>query len=291
MKQVVVISGKGGTGKTSITGCLAALARKSLSTSPVIVDCDVDAPNLHLLLGGSEVSQEPFSGPKLAIIDRSKVLDQARCESSCKFGAIVGLEVDPSKCVGCGVCELVCGPDAVKMVEREAATIFERDTPYGKMFHGRLRPGQPGFGGLITALRMKGEQVAVTDPGSLLILDGSPGLGCQVIASLTGCDLALLVTEPGLGALSDLERVHQLLRFFGIRSMAVINRYDIDRSLTGEVERFCLANAIPVAGKIPFNSVFSEAAITGRPAVEIAETELRQRLENIYDKVKEALYE
>ena len=291
MKQVVVISGKGGTGKTSITGCLAALARKSLSGAPVIVDCDVDAPNLHLLLGGSEVSRESFLGPKLAVIDRSKVTNQARCESYCKFGAITGLEVDPTKCVGCGVCELVCGAGAVKMVDREAATIFERETPYGKLFHGRLRPGQPGFGGLITALRMKGEELAVTIPDSLLLLDGSPGLGCQVIASLTGCDMALLVTEPGLGALRDLERVHQLLRFFGIGAMAVINRYDLDRSLTGEVERFCLDNAIPVAGKIPFNRVFSEAAITGRPAVEIAEAELRQRLENIYDKVKEALYE
>ena len=287
MKQVVVISGKGGTGKTSITGCLAALARKQLSIPPVIVDCDVDAPNLHLLLGGAEVSQEPFSGPRLAVIDRSKVSDQVRCESSCLFGAIVGLEVDPSRCVGCAVCELVCGSEAVRMMEREAATIFERDTPYGRLFHGRLRPGQPGFGGLIAALRMKGEQVAVTNPGSLLLLDGSPGLGCQVIASLTGCDLALLVTEPGLGALSDLERIHRLLGFFRIKAIVIINRYDLDRSLTGDVERFCLNNAIPVAGKIPFDNVFSEAAITARPAVEIAGVGLRQRLENIYNQVIE----
>jgi MinD superfamily P-loop ATPase len=291
MKQVVIISGKGGTGKTSITGCLAALARKSLSTPPVIVDCDVDAPNLHLLLGGAEVSQEPFSGPKLAVIDRSKIIDQARCESSCRFGAIVGLEVDPSKCVGCGVCELVCGSEAVKMVDREAATIFERETPYGKMFHGRLRPGQPGFGGLITALRMKGEQVAVTNPGSLLLMDGSPGLGCQVIASLTGCDLALLVTEPGLGALSDLERIHRLLKFFRIKAIVIINRYDLDRSLTGKVERFCIDNAIPVVGKIPFDNTFSEATIAARPAVEMAGVALKRRLEKIYDQVREVLYE
>ena len=291
MKQVVVISGKGGTGKTSITGCLAALARKSLSTPPVIVDCDVDAPNLHLLLGGSEVSQEPFSGPKLAVIDRAKVINQEQCESSCRFGAIIGLEVDPFRCVGCGVCELVCGPEAVKMVDRESATIFERDTPYGKMFHGRLRPGQPGFGGLITALRMKGEQVAVTNPGSLLLLDGSPGLGCQVIASLTGCDLALLVTEPGLGALSDLERIHRLLSFFRIKAIVIINRYDLDRNLTGEVERFCLNNAIPVVGKIPFDNTFSKAAIAARPAVELAGIELKRGLEKIYDQVIEVLYE
>jgi len=291
MKQLVVISGKGGTGKTSITGCLSALAKRTLATPPVIVDCDVDAPNLHLLLGGTEISREPFLGPKLAVIDRSRVVDQARCESSCRFGAIIGLEVDPSRCVGCGVCELVCGSGAVKMVDREAATIFERDTPYGRMFHGRLLPGQPGFGGLITALRMKGEQIALMDNDSFLLLDGSPGLGCQVIASLAGCDLALLVTEPGLGALSDLARICRLLGFFQTRAIVVINRYDLDRSLTGEVERFCLDNNIPVAGKIPFDNVFSEAAITARPAVEIAGAELKRRLEDIYDQVREALYE
>jgi len=291
MKQVVVISGKGGTGKTSITGCLAVLAKRTLATPPVMVDCDVDAPNLHLLLGGDERSREPFSGPKLAIIDRSKVVDQSRCENSCRFGAIRGLEVDPSRCVGCGVCELVCGSGVVKMVDREAATIFERDTPYGRMFHARLLPGQPGFGGLITALRMKGEQIAVMDPDSFLLLDGSPGLGCQVIASLAGCDLALLVTEPGLGALSDLARICRLLDFFQTRAIVVINRYDLDRSLTGEVERFCVDNNIPIAGKIPFDTIFSEAAITARPAVEIAGAELKRRLEDIYDQVKEALYE
>ncbi|MEA1927602.1 MAG: ATP-binding protein [Candidatus Auribacterota bacterium] len=291
MKQVVVISGKGGTGKTSITGCLAALAGEERSALPVMVDCDVDAPNLHLLLGGSEISRENFSGPKLAVIDRSKVSDLEACEKSCRFGAIVGLEVDPLKCVGCGVCELVCGSSAVKMIEREAATVLERKTAYGKLFHGRLRPGQPGFGGLITALRMKGEELAMGDPDSLMILDGSPGIGCQVIASLTGCDLALLVTEPGVGALSDLERIYQLLKFFGIRAIAVINRYNLDRSLTGEVERFCLNNDIAVVGKIPFDSVFSEAAIAGRPAVEIAPAGLKQSLIGIYKKTREALYE
>ena len=291
MKQVVVISGKGGTGKTSITGCLVALAGKNLSHPPVIVDCDVDAPNLHLLLGGTEVSREPFSGPKLAVIDRSKVIDQARCESSCRFGAIAGMEVDSSKCVGCGVCELACGSDAVMMVEREAATIFERETTYGKLFHGRLRLGQPGFGGLITALRMRGEELAMMNPDSLLLLDGSPGIGCQVISSLTGCDLALLVTEPGVGALSDLKRIYRLLRFFRIKAIVVINRYDLDRSLTGEVERFCLDNAISVVGKIPFDNVFSESAVMARPAVEIAGVELNRRLDDIYNYVREVLNE
>lgn len=286
-----MISGKGGTGKTSITGCLAALAGKNLSNLPVLVDCDVDAPNLHLLLGGTEICREPFAGPKLAVIDQTKIIDPNRLEKSCRFDAIKGLEIDPSKCVGCGVCQLVCGSEAVKMVDREAAVIFERDTSYGRLFHGRLHPGRSAFGGLITALRMKGEQLAVPNPGSLLLLDGSPGLGCQVISSLTGCDLALLVTEPGLGALGDLERICSLLRFFKIKTMVIINRYDIDRSLTGDVERFCRVNDITVAGKLPYDNVFLEAEVASRPAVELAGLDLNHRLDDIYQQVIGEIYE
>ena len=291
MKQLVIVSGKGGTGKTSITGCLAALARERRASSPVMVDCDVDAPNLHLILPGRAVSREPFYGPRLAVIDPSKAINQTSCEESCSFGAIIGFKVDPLKCVGCGVCELICGAGAVRMTEREAATIFEDETPYGKLFHGRLRPGQPGFGGLITALRMKGEEEAVQISDSFLILDASPGLGCRVIASLSGCDLALLVTEPGVGALSDLKRIFSLLQSLRIPAAAVINRYDLDRSLTREVERFCLGSSIPVVGKIPYDGIFSQAAINQRPAWEIGGVEIKHQLNGIYEQVREILYE
>ncbi len=291
MRQVVVISGKGGTGKTSITGCFAALETRLAGRSPVTVDCDVDAPNLHLLLGGRVVGEETFSGPKLAVIDRSKIAEPAACDRSCPFGAITGCEVDPLKCVGCGVCALVCGTGAVTMTDRPAATIFERQTPYGRFFHARLRPGQPGFGGLVTALRMKGEQIAVADPGTLLLLDGSPGLGCRVIASVSGCDLALVVTEPGLGALADLERVCRLLDFFRMKTMIVINRYDLDRSLARDVERFSADNGLPVAGKIPYDEVFRAATVAQKPAVELATEDLRRTLEALYHRVREVLYE
>ena len=290
MKQLVIISGKGGTGKTSLTACFAALEKRLSARPPVIVDCDVDAPNLHLLLGGKVKEKEIFRGPPLAVIDRSKVEDTKECDQSCAFGAISGFGVDSLKCVGCAVCRLVCGEDAVRMKERNSGTIFERETSWGRFFHAELLPGQPGFGGLITALRIKGEAVAMQNPGTLLLTDGSPGLGCQVIASLTGCDLALIVSEPGKGALHDLARIRQLLDFFRIDARVVINRFDLDRSLAREVERYCLVNNLPVAGKIPFHSAFTEATLAGKPAVELGEEELNRNLEDIYQGVKKVLY-
>ncbi len=288
MKQLVIISGKGGTGKTSLTACFAALETRHRA-APVAVDCDVDAANLFLLLGGRSVNSDTFSGPELAVIDRGKVTDREKCEASCRFGAISGLEVDPFSCVGCGVCRLVCGEDAVKMEKRKAGTIYERETAYGKLFHAELEPGQPGFGGLITALRARGEAEALRQPDSLLLIDGSPGIGCQVIASLTGCDLALVVTEPGRGAFHDFERIYQLLKFFGMKARVVINRCDLDRSLLKETERYCLSHDLEIAGRIPFHDGFRQAALAGKPAVELGDEKLNGMIGEIYQKVRAAL--
>jgi MinD superfamily P-loop ATPase len=288
MKQLVIISGKGGTGKTSLAACFAALEKKN-GPDPVIVDCDVDAANLHLLLGGETVSSASFSGPELAVIDRSRVADRERCESSCRFGAISGLEVDPFSCVGCGVCRLVCGEEAVRMEKRDAGIIYERDTPYGKLFSAELEPGQPGFGGLITALRARGEEEALRRPDSLLLIDGSPGIGCQVIASLTGCDLALVVTEPGKGAIHDFERIYQLLRFFGMKARIVINRCDLDQSLLKETERYCFSHDLEITGRIPFNDLFRQATLAGKPAVELGDAQLNSLIGDIYQNVRAAL--
>ncbi len=286
MKQLVIISGKGGTGKTSLAACFAAL-EKERGPTPVLVDCDVDAANLHLLLGGEETSSRPFFGPELAVIDRGKVTDQEKCETSCRFGAISGLEVDPFLCVGCGVCRLVCGEGAVSMEKREAGTIYERDTPCGKLFHAELDPGRSGFGGLITALRARGEEEALKHPGSLLLIDGSPGIGCPVIASLTGCDLVLVVTEPGKGAFHDFERIYQLLRFFGMKTRVVINRADLDPGLLRETERYCFSHDLEIAGRIPFNDLFRQATLAGKPAVELGDERLNRILGEIYRRVRE----
>ena len=288
MKQLVIISGKGGTGKTSLAACFAAL-EKDRGPAPVIVDCDVDAANLHLLLGGETVGSAAFSGPELAVIDRSRVADRERCEASCRFGAITGLEVDPFFCVGCGVCRLVCGEEAVRMEKREAGIIYERDTHYGKLFSAELEPGRAGFGGLITALRGRGEEEALRHPDSLLLIDGSPGIGCQVIASLTGCDLALVVTEPGKGAFHDFERIYQLLRFFGMKTRVVINRSDLDPGLLKETERYCSSHDLEIAGRIPFHDLFRQAALAGKPAVELGDAKLNSLIGDIYQDVRQAL--
>ncbi len=289
MKQLAVISGKGGTGKTSLAACLAAIEKGMGPEHPVIVDCDVESPNLHLLLGGSPTASEPFPGPPIAAIDWTRVADRARCERSCPFGAIGSTGVDPLRCIGCGVCALVCGEAAVRMEGRIAGTIHERQTPYGRFFHAELLPGHPGSGGLVTALRARGEAAALSSPGALLILDGSPGIGCPVIASLTGCDLAVIVTEPGRGALHDLERLRRLLAHFRIGAMVVLNRCDTDRNLARETERYCAGHALPLAGSIPFHPAFIDAAVAGRPAVEGAEAGLAARLQEIHRRIRQAL--
>lgn len=286
MKQMTVISGKGGTGKTSLAACFAALEARSGPTPAVVVDCDVEAPNLHILLGGTEVASKPFSGPPLAEIDWALVPDAARCEAACAFDAIGAGEVDPFRCVGCGVCALVCGEAAVRMKDRTAGTIYERETAYGRFFHAELLPGRPGSGGLVTALRARGEAAALANRNSPIIIDGAPGIGCPVIASLAGCDLAVIVTEPGKGALRDLERLRRLLSHFGTGALVILNRRDIDRSLAREVERYCLNQRLELAGTLPLHDVFQEAAVAGRPAVEMGDADLNSRLEAIYGRVR-----
>lgn len=291
MKQVAVISGKGGTGKTSLAACFAALEARIGPAHPVIVDCDVDSPNLHLLLGGEPVASEPFPGPPIAVIDWSKVANRARCVNSCPFDAIGIAGVDPLRCIGCGVCALVCGTDAVRMEKRVSGAIHERTTPYGRFFHAELQPGHQGSGGLVTALRAKGEDAALSPPGPLLLVDGAPGIGCPVIASLTGCDLALIVTEPGRGALHDLERLRLLIAHFGAAVAVVVNRSDVDRNLAREVERYCADHALALAGTVPFRASFTEAVIAGRPAVEGADAGLTARLEGIWRRVRRVLFD
>jgi len=207
MKQLAVLSGKGGTGKTSITASFAVLAKNA-----VVADCDVDAPDLHMLLHPEVNRAQEFIGPKLAVIDKTKCVKCGLCRDNCHFGAVNSdLEVVPIACEGCGVCKVVCPVDVITFVPRVSGKAFISKTKYGFMSHALLYPGESNSGKLVTLVRQNAKILAAKENCNLIIIDGSPGIGCPVIASVTGVDATLVITEPTLSGIHDLERVLKLL--------------------------------------------------------------------------------
>jgi len=289
MKQLSIVSGKGGTGKTSLAACFASLAAREGGIQAVSVDCDVDASNLHLLLGGKTVLEEPFSGPKVAVAPDKSLPLSDECRDSCVFGAISELEIDPLLCVGCGAC-LLSRPDAgITMEERQTGILYRNETEYGDLFHARLFPGNPGFGGMITRLRKRAEEIAMKKEGGWILIDGSPGIGCQVIASLAGADLAIVVTEPSRSGLHDAERILSLLQHFGIKALACINKYDLNPHHCRDMERELAERGIPVAGKIPYDPAVTEAVTRGVPLVDCGKGDAADAIERTYNDVMEEL--
>ena len=218
MKQITVLSGKGGTGKTTLVASFAALTQKT-----VITDCDVDAPDLHLLLGPQIVQTQKFIGSKVAAIDEEKCIQCGKCEELCRFNAIENFSVDPVLCEGCGVCAYICPVDAVELTERVSGYAFISKTKYGPMSHARLNPGEENSGKLVTLVMQNAKQIAETENCTLILNDGPPGIGCPVIASLGGVDMGLVVVEPTLSGIHDMERALGLLKHFKIPSLVCIN--------------------------------------------------------------------
>jgi len=264
VKQLTVLSGKGGTGKTTIAASFASLARNA-----VLADCDVDAPNLHMLLHPEVVGTEEFMGSKLAIIDGKECTKCGLCRERCRFGAITEeIAVDPLACEGCGVCMLVCPTGAVKMVERVSGQCYVSETKYGKMAHARLLPGQANSGKLVTAVRQKARLLAEKMKDGTIIIDGPPGIGCPVIASVTGVDLGLVVTEPTLSGIHDLDRALQLLEHFNVLPLVCVNMYDVNRLNTQRIVDYCKDKGVKVAGRIPFDLKVTEAMVRGETITE-----------------------
>ncbi len=250
--QLVVISGKGGTGKTTIAAALA-----ELFTCPMTVDCDVDAANLQLLLGGQDLAAEEFSGAKQAQLDSSLCLACNRCGSACRFDAIEHGVVSSLHCEGCGVCVHVCPQHALTLVDQVTGSVLLTETAFGLLSRAEMLPGADGSGKLVTKVRAQGFQ-ATDDPG-LIILDGPPGISCPAIATLTGCDAALVVLEPSYSGQHDFLRLLRLLRRFGIKAFACINRHDLSPELCQEISQTCAREEVPVIGMIPFDPLVSEA--------------------------------
>jgi MinD superfamily P-loop ATPase len=267
VKELVTISGKGGTGKTSVVAALATLAKEKL-----LVDCDVDAANLHLLLEPQIKQRESFSGGKQAQIDPDRCSACGQCGELCRYGAIRNSEeiwsVDPLACEGCGVCAWFCPADAIRFESVINGEWFTSDTRHGTLIHARLQAGGENSGRLVTLLRQRARELAELLGLELIIADGSPGVGCQVIASLSGADLALVVSEPTLSGIHDFGRIADLAAHFTVPAVLCINKWDINPKMTTRLEEEAERRGIQVVGRVRYDSAFTRAQRRGLSLIE-----------------------
>jgi MinD superfamily P-loop ATPase len=264
MKQLTILSGKGGTGKTTLTASFAVLAKNA-----VVADCDVDAPDLHMLLHPEVIKQQEFMGSKVAVIDKKKCLDWGMCRKQCRFNAITSeFQVDPIACEGCGVCTIVCPANAVTLTDRSSGYAYVSKTKYGFMSHALLNPSEGNSGKLVALVRQNAKRLAEQENSDLIIIDGPPGIGCPVIASVTGVNAGLVVTEPTMSGIHDLKRALQLLEHFSVTPLVCVNMYDINIDNAKTIVNFCEENSIEIAGRIPFSPKVTEAMVNGKTIIE-----------------------
>ncbi len=270
MRELVVLSGKGGTGKTTVTASLVALAYDE-GICAVAVDCDVDASNLHLVLGPDIRQARDFIGGAIAVVDRDKCTECGLCQSKCLFDAIPEPgRVDPYGCEGCGVCALVCPASAVEMRPHVTGNLYSGRSPWGAMVWAGLKPGAGNSGKLTAEVREEARKLGAAEDATLILSDGPPGLGCPVISALTGADMALLVTEPSVSGQHDLDRVADLCKHFGVPAAVVVNKADLNPDKTGAIRAWCVDRDLPLIAEIPFDPQVPSSISRGRPLVTAA---------------------
>ncbi len=274
VSELVVISGKGGTGKTSLVASFAALCENA-----VLADCDVDAADLHLVLAPKVTHREPFSGGKAARVRPGHCTACGKCKELCRFDAILfdgagnGLvektfRVNPAACEGCGVCAWFCAENAIEFGPSVNGEWYISETRWGPMVHGRLGVGGENSGKLVSTVRTSAKQIAEERGRALVLIDGSPGIGCPVIASLTGASLALIVTEPTISGLHDLERVVELTQHFHLPAAACVNKWDLNPELCAQIESRAGELGLSVAGRVRYDRAVTDAQVRGKAVVE-----------------------
>lgn len=276
MKQIVFISGKGGTGKSTLVSSLSILVQDKM-----LADCDVDAPNLGILLKGEVLKKDNYFGAKEAIIDSKACIKCGLCRETCRFDAISEeFEIIPMKCEGCGACVLVCPQEAIKLEKVKTGETFVSDTPRGTFSHAQLDIGAEGSGKLVTEVRKNIYNYKKNE--EWVLVDGSPGIGCVVIASITGTDAVVAVSEPTKSGKSDLERVLGVAKHFEIPAFVCINKYDLNPEVTSEIEDFCESNGYPVIGKIPFEPSIVKALQEFKTPVEAGNKAVTNEIMSIW---------
>jgi MinD superfamily P-loop ATPase len=298
MNELVVISGKGGTGKTSIVASFAVLAEAA-----VVADCDVDAADLHLVLDPRILRREDFSGGSRARIKSGHCIACGKCEELCRFDAIFydgpgngrvpkTYRVDPIACEGCGVCAWFCDENAIEFAPAVNGQWYVSDTRCGPMVHAQLGVAEENSGKLVQLVRTEAKKVANQQGLDLVIIDGAPGIGCPVIASITGADLVLVVTEPTLSGLHDLERVVDLTRHFGIETLLAVNKWDLNRELAADVESRARLRGVSLAGRVRYDRAVTDAQIRGQAVVEYtsegAAADIRQLWSDVSGKMSQS---
>ncbi len=269
MREIVVISGKGGTGKTSISTSFAYLAGEKA----LVADCDVDAANMHLLLGADFEQKEDFYSGETAFIDEKSCINCGKCKEVCRFDAISVIDnqhrVDPISCEGCWYCYRVCPTGSIQMREQKAGDLFVSNIKIGsKMVHAKLGFGAENSGKLVAKVKTTARELATKENKEFIIVDGSPGIGCPVISSLSGANLVVLVTEATVSGIHDLKRVLKLIKGFSLKAVCIINKYDLNSNISNEIEEFLSSEGVKVTGKLPYDETFTKALIEAKPIVE-----------------------
>ena len=272
MNELVIISGKGGCGKTTIAASLAALA-----DNPVIADCDVDAADLHLVLKPEARESSDFYSGYLAELDDEKCTGCGKCVKLCRFSAIArngdgAITIDPLACEGCGVCVDICPFEAVTLREQLCGCLMVSDTPYGPLAHAKLGIGAENSGKLVTAVRNQAKRLATETGSQLILIDGSPGLGCPVISSLTGASMALVTTEPTVSGLHDMERILKLTVHFGIKAYVCVSKADLNPDMTKRLKELAKQHGAKFLGTIAYDTTATQAQIEARPLVEFPDS-------------------
>jgi MinD superfamily P-loop ATPase len=286
--EIAIISGKGGTGKSSISAAFATLSEKV-----VLADCDVDAANLFILFDPSHEEQESFVGGEKAYIDRDLCTNCGLCIPYCAFDAISfsseEVIISETACDGCHLCKRICPHQAIRMIENKESRLYAGSFRNGRMVYGRLAPGEENSGKLVNQVREKARMQSKAFALGTIIIDGPPGIGCPVISSITGVDQVVIVTEPSLSGLHDLQRAAEISGSFGILTRVIINKYDLDEDLSRQIESWCNENQLEIAGRIPFDPAVVKAMVNCKSITEWApESETAKVLLTAYKLIKHA---